>query len=90
MSKLSWALLAAAEGGEEHAEPLWELPIPAWSYGAISLVIFLLLLGLVWMFRNMAHTLMYGRDGRPVTSSGAGTRPAPGARGHGMPHGGAH
>ncbi|MBK9100687.1 MAG: hypothetical protein IPM90_03780 [Austwickia sp.] len=88
---ISLALLAAegVEGGE-HAEPLWELPIPAWSFGAIALVVLLLLLGLVWMFRNMAHTLMYGRDGQPLTSSGAGTRPAPGATGHGMPHGGGH
>ncbi len=91
MSMISLALLAAAEGeGGEHAEQLWDLPIPAWSYGALSLAIFLLLLGLVWSFRNMAHTLMYGRDGQPVTSSGVGTRPAPGAKGHGTPHGGAH
>lgn len=89
MAMMSLAQLAAAEGGGE-AEQLWHLPIPAWSYGAIALAIFLLLLGLVWSFRNMAHTLMYGRNGQPVTSSGVGTRPAPGAKGHGMPHGGAH
>ncbi len=86
MSMMLLAQLATAEG----AEVAWELPIPAMAYGAITLAIFLALLGLVWMFRNMAHTLMYGKDGRPVTSSGVGTRPAPGAKGHGMPHGGGH
>lgn len=72
------------------AEEVWELPIPAWAYGVITLALFLAALGLTWSFRNMAHTLMYGRDGRPVTSSGLGTRPEPGAKGHGTPAGGGH
>lgn len=89
MSMMSLAQLVTAEGGK-YAEPPFELPIPALSYGVITLSIFLALLGLLWMFRNMAHTLVYGHDGQPVTSSGAGTRVKPGTKGHGMPHGGDH
>jgi hypothetical protein len=35
-------------------ERLRELPMPAWAYGAIALASFLLLLGVLWTFRNTA------------------------------------
>ena len=31
-----------------------ELPIPTWAYGAIALASFLVLLGVLWSFRNTA------------------------------------
>ncbi len=61
---LASAVLAAgslaAETGGPHV--VWQLPIPAIAYGAISLGIFALLLGITWMFRNAGHTLMVGPD----------------------------
>ena len=35
-------------------ETVRELPIPAWSYGALALAGFMLLLGVLWSFRNTA------------------------------------
>jgi len=35
-------------------ETVRELPIPAWSYGAIALACFMALLGVLWSFRNTA------------------------------------
>lgn len=64
-----FALLAAE--AEEHA---WILPMPAWAYGAIALAVALLLLGIVWTFRNMGHTLMNGPeyvDHHAVSGGGA-------------------
>ncbi len=84
MSMTSFAALAAESGGHGH-EAVWELPIPAWSYGAIALAAFLLLLGIAWVFRNAGHTLMTAPD---VREHGA-----PGDHGHGTTrdgHGSAH
>jgi len=35
-------------------EKLRELPMPPWSFGALALGSFLLLLGVLWFFRNTA------------------------------------
>ena len=35
-------------------ETVRELPLPAWSYGAIALTCFMALLGVLWSFRNTA------------------------------------
>jgi hypothetical protein len=35
-------------------ETVRELPLPAWSYGALALACFMLLLGVLWSFRNTA------------------------------------
>jgi hypothetical protein len=43
------ATLAAAA-----TEELRVLPIPAWSYGAIAFGSFMVLLGVLWSFRNTA------------------------------------
>lgn len=53
------AMFAFAEAAEETRE----LPLPAWSYGAISLGLLLLLLLITWFFRNAGHTLVYGPGG---------------------------
>ena len=80
MSMTSFAILAT-EGGER---PEFHLPIPAWSYGALALAIFLILLGVVWSFRNAGHTLMTQPD---IVEHGHGTAPgAPTPGGHGSAH----
>ena len=43
------ATLATAETAK-----LRELPMPAWAYGAIALASFVVLLGVLWSFRNTA------------------------------------
>lgn len=51
--------ILAAEGGSEME---WELPMPNWAYGALALAVFLILLGVVWSFRNAGHTYMTQPD----------------------------
>ncbi len=81
MSTLASTFLA--EG--EH-EQLWQLPMPAWAYGAIALGAFLLLLLLTWFFRNAGHAMVYGPGG---VKEGADPH-APGAQGHGHHSGAGH
>jgi len=38
------------------------LPMPDVLYGVLAFAVFLLLLGITWMFRNAGHTLMVGPD----------------------------
>jgi heme/copper-type cytochrome/quinol oxidase subunit 2 len=47
----SLASLPALAAAEEH---LRELPIPPWAFGAISIGVFVALLGVLWSFRNTA------------------------------------
>jgi hypothetical protein len=44
----------AASLASTGTEVVRELPIPAWSYGALALACFMLLLGVLWSFRNTA------------------------------------
>jgi protein-S-isoprenylcysteine O-methyltransferase Ste14 len=53
-------LVPTAESGPEQ---LWDLPMPAWAYGAIAVVLAVLLLLLVWAFRNVAGNVIYGPAG---------------------------
>ena len=72
MSQRVSALVAATE------EATRELPMPVIAYFIIAFVVFLLLLGVTWSFRNTAAKL-----GSPRRSPGAGpaaTAPRPGAR----------
>lgn len=69
---LSLASLPTAE------EALRELPMPAVLYFAITFVLFLIALGVTWMFRNTAYKV------RPP-----GPRPE-GALGHSGPSDGSH
>ncbi|WP_446665568.1 hypothetical protein [Flexivirga sp. B27] len=39
------------------------LPMPHWMYGALAMVIFLLLLGIVWSFRNAGAPYRDGAEG---------------------------
>lgn len=88
MSMTSLAAVSMSVPVPASAAPVvWDLPMPDWAYGAATLAVFLLLLGLIWMFRNVAHVLMYGRDGFPTTSSGRGPRPEPGEHDQGHGHG---
>lgn len=93
MSMTSLPILAAEGGGHEM---VWQLPIPAWSYGALSLAIFVILLGVVWSFRNAGHTYMTQPD---IVEHGPATGPehdlgaeagyrhdGPGPGGHGSAH----
>lgn len=79
MSLTSFAYLAA-EGGESGGHMEWHLPMPAWSYGALALAVFLILLGVVWSFRNSGHTYMSEPD--IVEHGHGGTVPG----GHGSAH----
>lgn len=79
MSMTSFALPASEGGGHE---VVWHLPIPAWSYGALALAIFLILLGVVWSFRNSGHTYMTQPD--VVEHDHGPASAAPG--GHGSAH----
>jgi hypothetical protein len=79
MSTLAMTVLTETE-----TEKVWELPIPAFVYGIIALGLFLLALLLVWLFRNMAQTMIYGPGG-----AREGQDPLAAAH-HGGPHGGGH
>lgn len=89
MSTTPLVLLFAASEGHE-AE--WHLPLPSWSYGAIALAIFVLLLGIAWTFRNTAHTLMTVPDtvdpgnGAPGASGAAHEGTGTTSGGHGSAH----
>lgn len=39
------------------------LPMPHWMYGGIAFCVFLLLLGILWTFRNTAANLRDGAKG---------------------------
>ncbi len=82
MSMTSFAILANEGGGHE---VVWHLPMPAWAYGALALAIFIVLLGVVWSFRNMGHTYMTQPDVVPHSPGhDAGGHSASG--GHGSAH----
>lgn len=63
---MSASVLPALVSAEEAHR---QLPMPAWLYGVIAMVVFLLLLGLLWSFRGTAYKI---RD----------RHAAPGAGGH--------
>ncbi|WP_162872784.1 hypothetical protein [Austwickia chelonae] len=79
MSMTSVAMMVSGSGGHGH-EPVWDLPIPAWSYGAIALAAFMLLLFVTWCFRNAGHTLMEASD---VVAHGQGSSDGSTRDGHG-------
>jgi len=60
---------AASEAGGHH------LPMPAWAFGLLALLVFLGLLLFVWMFRHTAQTMIEGGHG-PVQHSGHGAHGA--------------
>jgi hypothetical protein len=63
-------------------ETVRELPIPAWSYGALALACFMLLLGVLWSFRNTAakyDTPIRVTDEGPGDGHGANGANDPGA-----------
>ena len=64
-------------------ETVRELPIPAWSYGALALAGFMLLLGVLWSFRNTA-----ARHDTPIRVTHEGQSDRRGANGANDP--GAH
>lgn len=39
------------------------LPMPHWMYGGIAMLVFLLLLGILWTFRNTAAAHRDGAEG---------------------------
>ena len=39
------------------------LPMPHWMYGGIAMLVFLLLLGILWTFRNTAADERRGTEG---------------------------
>ena len=45
---------AVASLATHGTETLRELPMPAWAYGAIAFGCFVVLLGVLWSFRNTA------------------------------------
>jgi hypothetical protein len=67
-------------------EKLRELPMPAWAFGAIALASFLVLLGVLWTFRNTAAK--YDTPVRAEHARGSGPGDAPGS--HGATDPGAH
>ncbi|WP_336923685.1 hypothetical protein [Aquipuribacter sp. SD81] len=52
-SHLVGVVAAAGETGTELAEV--ELPVPALAFGVITFVLFLLLLGITYSFKNVSH-----------------------------------
>lgn len=73
MIHLSTAVAAA----EAHVE----LPIPAWAYGAIALVIFAVMLVVTWSFEDVANR--HSHRSAPDAAEHVG---APGASHHGSGH----
>lgn len=63
VSTVGTGLGAALSAAEAEHEQVWELPMPAWAFGAVALGLFLLLLLITWFFRNTAHTMIYGPGG---------------------------
>jgi hypothetical protein len=70
--------LATAE-----TEKLRELPMPPWAYGAIAFGCFVVLLGVLWSFRNTA-----ARHDRPARASHGDAHGSQGSHGSADP--GAH
>jgi hypothetical protein len=64
-------------------EKLRELPMPAWAFGAVAFASFLVLLGVLWTFRNTA-----AKYDTPVRAEHDGPGSAPGP--HGTADPGAH
>ena len=79
MSDRVSALVAAEEAARE-------LPMPVIAFFIIAFVVFLLLLGVTWSFKNTAAKLVTPRrpaaDGGGVAGEMSGTRTAPDAGGH--------
>ena len=62
---------------------LRQLPMPAWAFGALAFASFLVLLGVLWTFRNTA-----AKYDTPVRAEHGGHGDAPGS--HGATDPGAH
>jgi hypothetical protein len=78
MSLMPTAATLATVGTEK----LRELPMPAWVFGAIAFASFLLLLGVLWTFRNTAakyDTPVRVYNGDTGSSHGSHGPPDPGA-----------
>ncbi|WP_348787609.1 hypothetical protein [Leifsonia sp. NPDC080035] len=73
MSHLTTVLAAA----EAHVE----LPMPTWAFGVIAIVVFLLLLGVCWSYKDVAN-----RHGHRSAADAASHAGAPGATHHGTGH----
>ncbi|MGN6426248.1 hypothetical protein [uncultured Leifsonia sp.] len=73
MSHLTTVLAAA----EAHVE----LPMPTWAFGAIAIVVFLLLLGVTWSYKDVAN-----RHSHRSAADAASHAGAPGATHHGTGH----
>jgi hypothetical protein len=67
-------------------EKLRELPMPPLAYGGIAFAAFILLLGVLWSFRNTAAK--YDTPATPATAghSDARAEGSHGATDHGAPH----
>jgi hypothetical protein len=63
---------------------LRELPMPVSAYGAIALGFFLVLLGVLWSFRNTAAK--YDRPHVAEHGDAQGSQGSPGATDHGAQH----
>ena len=59
-------VMLVAEGAAEGGEALRELPMPAYLYGVIALVLFVLALAVTWAFRGTAPKL-----GKPASGHDA-------------------
>ncbi|WP_158863927.1 hypothetical protein [Leifsonia sp. AG29] len=70
-------VLTALAAAEAHVE----LPMPAWVFGAIAIVTFLVLLGVLMSFRDVANR--HSHRSAPDAAAHAG---APGATHHGSGH----
>lgn len=57
-SLVQFAADSAVPKLEEH-----HLPMPHWMYGGIAMLIFLLMLGILWTFRNTAADQRRGAEG---------------------------
>ncbi|MEY9850444.1 hypothetical protein ABH923_000122 [Leifsonia sp. EB41] len=75
MSQLTTIIAAAA------AETHVDLPMPTWAYGTIAIVTFLVLLGVMFSFRDVANR--HAHRSAPDAASHAA---APGATHHGTGH----
>ena len=73
MSHLTTVLAAA----EAHVE----LPMPTWAFGAIAIVVFRLLLGVTWSYKDVAN-----RHSHRSAADAASHAGAPGATHHGTGH----
>lgn len=87
-------MLPAAIATAEEAHVVWELPMPPIAYGLIVGAIALVLLVLVWSFRNVAGNVIYGpggpREGQSRTVAHGAADGHDGHDGAAGPHGSRH